>query len=548
MAYEYDVIINGETVTVPSGVRLSDDDAYLAALKMQRAKQPASVPTPADQAEPEKTWPQALMSGVANAPGSLYNLGAGVVKAVASPIDTLTSLQKLSRGIVQRVLPDSVVDALNRDELGDQVYDAVAQHYIKQYGSWEGFKNAVANDPAAILADASTILTGVGGIFSKLPALASAGSKISNAGKAIEPLSATTKAVLPLVSSAVTGLSGGLTGVGSEPIKQAFRAGQEGGEASSLFTSNLRGTAQPTDIVDTARAALASIRAQASKTYRENMAGVSNDKTVLSLDDTINSLNDSFNKFAAYKGQIKNESVAKALQAVNAKIEQWKQLDPDQFHTPEGLDQLKQSIGEILDGLPAENRTAYAAVKQVYDSVKKSVAQQAPDYAVAMDNYSKSADLLREMERALSLGNKASADTALRKLTSLMRNNVNTNYGERLRLGQMLDEASGGQIMPAVSGQALSTVMPRGIQSATQPALTSSMALTGQLPQALLMGAASSPRVAGEVAHGIGSVVGGIQRFGGSRAAEMTAPYRTPEVYNALYQAGLLDEKKQRQQ
>jgi hypothetical protein len=548
MAYEYDVIINGETVTVPSDARLSNEDAYRAAVKMQRAKQPASVPTPADQAEPEKTWPQALMSGVASAPGSVYGLGEGLVKAVASPVKTLTTLQQLSRGIVQRVLPAGLVDALGRDERGDQVYDAVAQHYIKQYGSEEGFKNAVANDPAAILADASTILTGGGSIISKIPGFASAGSKISSAGAAIEPLSATTKAVLPLVSSAVTGLSGGLTGVGSEPIKQAFRAGQEGGEASSLFTSNLRGTAQPTDIVDTARAALASIRAQASKTYRENMAGVSNDKTVLSLDDTINSLNDSFNKFAAYKGQIKNQSVAGALQSVDNKVQQWLKLDPDQFHTPEGLDQLKQSIGEILDGLPAENRTAYAAVKQVYDSVKKSVAQQAPDYAVAMDNYSKSADLLREMERALSLGNKASADTALRKLTSLMRNNVNTNYGERLRLGQMLDEASGGQVMPAVSGQALSTVMPRGIQFATGPALTSSLALTGQLPQAVMAGVVSSPRVAGEVAHGIGSVVGGIQRFGGSRAAEMTAPYRTPEVYNALYQAGLLDEKKQRQQ
>ena len=548
MAYEYDVIINGETVTVPSDARLSNEDAYLAAVKMQRAKQPAFVPTPADQAEPEKTWPQALMSGVASFPGSVYGLGEGLVKAVASPVETLTFAQQLSRGIVQRVLPAGLVDALGRDERGDQVYDAVAQHYIKQYGSEEGFKNAVANDPAAILADASTILTGGGSIISKIPGFASAGSKISSAGAAIEPLSATTKAVLPLVSSAVTGLSGGLTGVGSEPIKQAFRAGQEGGEASSLFTSNLRGTAQPTDIVDTARAALASIRAQASKTYRENMAGVSNDKTVLSLDDTINSLNDSFNKFAAYKGQIKNQSVAGALQSVDNKVQQWLKLDPDQFHTPEGLDQLKQSIGEILDGLPAENRTAYAAVKQVYDSVKKSVAQQAPDYAVAMDNYSKSADLLREMERALSLGNKASADTALRKLTSLMRNNVNTNYGERLRLGQMLDEASGGQVMPAVSGQALSTVMPRGIQFATGPALTSSLALTGQLPQAVMAGVVSSPRVAGEVAHGIGSVVGGIQRFGGSRAAEMTAPYRTPEVYNALYQAGLLDEKKQRQQ
>jgi hypothetical protein len=471
-----------------------------------------------------------------------------LVEAVASPIDTLTGLQKLARGIVQRAVPDSVVEALGRDERGDEVYDAVAQHYVRQYGSEEGFKRAVAEDPAAILADAASLLTGGGAVVSKVPALSKVGEKMSSVGAAIEPLSATTRTIAPVAASAVTGLSGGLTGVGPEPIKQAFRAGQEGGEASALFTSSMRGTANPTDIVDTARAALASIRAQASQTYRQNMAGVSKDKTVLSFDDTVNALSDSFNKFAAYKGQIKNESVAKALQAVDDKVQQWRQLDPEQFHTPEGLDQLKQSVGEILDGLPAENRTAYAAVKQVYDSIKNSVAQQAPDYAKAMDNYSKSADLLREMERALSLGNKASADTALRKLTSLMRNNVNTNYGERLRLGQILDEASGGQIMPAVAGQTMSTVMPRGLQSATQPALTSSMALTGQLPQAVLMGAASSPRVAGEVSHALGKAMGGLQQFGGNKAAQITAPYRTPEVYNALYQAGLLEDKEQRLQ
>ena len=545
MAYEYDVILNGETVTVPSDVRLSDQDAYLKALDVQRSSQTVPAVTPDSKVKPERTWPQALMSGVANAPGSVYNLGEGLVQAVASPIDTLTTLQKLSRGIVQRVMPDSVVDALGRDKRGDEVYDAIAQHYVRQYGSEEGFKNAVAEDPASILADASTLLTGGGSIASKVPTLSKVGEKMSSVGAAIEPLSATTRAIAPVVSSAVTGLSGGLTGVGPEPIKQAFRAGQEGGDASALFTSSMRGTANPTDIVDTARAALASIRAQASQTYRQNMAGVSKDKTVLSFDDTVNSLGDSFNKFAAYKGQIKNESVAKALQSVDDKVQQWRQLDPEQFHTPEGLDQLKQSVGEILDGLPVENRTAYAAVKQVYDSIKNSVAQQAPDYAKAMDNYSKSADLLREMERALSLGNKASADTALRKLTSLMRNNVNTNYGERLRLGQILDEASGGQIMPAIAGQTMSTVMPRGLQSATQPAITSSMALTGQLPQAVLMGAASSPRVAGEVSHALGKAMGGLQQFGGNKAAQITAPYRTPEVYNALYQAGLLKDKEQ---
>ena len=188
MAYEYDVILNGETVTVPSDARLSDQDAYLKALEVQRSSQPVPTVTPNSEIEPERTWPQALMSGVANAPGSVYNLGEGLVQAVASPIDTLTTLQKLSRGIVQRVMPDSVVDALGRDKRGDEVYDAIAQHYVRQYGSEEGFKNAVAEDPASILADASTLLTGGGSIASKVPTLSKVGEKMSSVGAAIEPL------------------------------------------------------------------------------------------------------------------------------------------------------------------------------------------------------------------------------------------------------------------------------------------------------------------------------------------------------------------------
>lgn len=546
MAYEYNVDLKGTPVLVTSETPLDDEQQFLKAIKQKREQDRQAKQVQVESQPEDRSVVGAVAEGVTNLPSSVYKLGADTVSALASPVQTLTALQKLARGIVQKVVPDPIVEFLGRDETGDQVADAVGQYYANKYGSEQAFLDAAATDPASILADASTVLMGGGGILSKIPALQQFGTKTAAVGQAIEPISATTKAVAPVVGSTAQAISGTLTGTGTEPLKTAFRAGEAGGTKSDLFTSNLRGTANPTDIVDTARQALTDMRSRASENYKLNMAEVSKDATVLDLSDTFNSIQNSFNKFAAFKGQIKNESVAAALKAVQEKVDDWAKLDPADFHTPEGLDQLKQSVGEILMGLPAENRTAYAAVKNVYDEIKKSVAKQAPDYAKAMDDYSKSSDLLFEMERALSLGNKASADTALRKLTSIMRNNVNTNYGERLRLGSMLDEVSSGTLFPMIAGQQMSSIMPRGIQSATQPLAVLQGANVAGLPAAATMALASSPRVAGEVAHAMGRASGAVQRAGGSKIAEMTAPYRQPEVYNALYQLGLLGNVEER--
>lgn len=546
MAYEYNVDLKGTPVLVTSDTPLDDEQQFLKAIKQKREQDRQAKQVQVESQPEDRSVVGAVAEGVTNLPSSVYKLGADTVSALASPVQTLTTLQKLARGIVQKVVPDPIVEFLGRDETGDQVADAVGQYYANKYGSEQAFLDAVATDPASILADASTVLMGGGGILSKIPALQQFGTKTAAVGQAIEPISATTKAVAPVVGSTAQAISGTLTGTGTEPLKQAFRAGEAGGTKSDLFTSNLRGTANPTDIVDTARQALTDMRSRASENYKLNMAEVSKDATVLDLSDTFNSIQNSFNKFAAFKGQIKNESVAAALKAVQAKVDDWAKLDPADFHTPEGLDQLKQSVGEILMGLPAENRTAYAAVKNVYDEIKKSVAKQAPDYAKAMDDYSKSSDLLFEMERALSLGNNKSADTALRKLSSIMRNNVNTNYGERLRLGSMLDEASDGTLFPMIAGQQMSSWTPRGLQQATTTLGSLQAYNLAGAPAAVTMALASSPRIAGEAAHAMGRASGAVQRAGGSKIAEMTAPYRQPEVYNALYQLGLLGNVEER--
>ena len=60
----------------------------------------------------------------------------------------------------------------------------------------------------------------------------------------------------------------------------------------------------------------------------------------------------------------------------------------------------------------------------------------------------------KEIERALSLGGKAPVDTALRKLQSTMRNNVNTNYGNRAGMVSDLEKFSDVSLMDKLAGQA----------------------------------------------------------------------------------------------
>jgi hypothetical protein len=129
-----------------------------------------------------------------------------------------------------------------------------------------------------------------------------------------------------------------------------------------------------------------------------------------------------------------------------------------------------------------------------------------------MKNYSEATDQIKEIERALSLGNTASADTAMRKLQSLMRNNVNTNYGQRLELAKQLEAMGGNEIMPALAGQALSSKLPRGLQSATNiPSSYLAFGVGGPALAAVDL-AASSPRLVGEAAYKYGQMANALNK------------------------------------
>lgn len=304
----------------------------------------------------------------------------------------------------------------------------------------------------------------------------------------------------------VKNTTGLMSGVGGEAVETAYKAGRSGG---TNFLDNMRGNVPFTDVLDDAKTALSKMRVDRGAQYRQGMAGVSADKTVINfapIDRAVTSLKSMGN----YKGQTINKNAAGTVDEIADLVTQWKGLDPKEFHTPEGLDALKQAISDIRDTTQF-GTAARKAADTAYNAVKGEITTQAPTYAKVMKDYSQASETLQEVERALSLGNKAAADTSMRKLQSLMRNNVNTNYGNRLGLAKTL-ESNGAEILPAVAGQAMSSWTPRGLAGATATPLAAIAAYAN--PWTLAALPASSPRMLGEVAYGLGTLNRGVASGG----------------------------------
>lgn len=317
-----------------------------------------------------------------------------------------------------------------------------------------------------------------------------------------------------LASGVIRKTLGMTTGVGDEAVGAAFQAGKDGNTA---FVDNLRGKVDMTDVLADAKSALTQMRLDRGKAYREGMADLSKDKTILDVAPIQNAVK-SLKSLGSFKGQAINKNAAGTVEEISQQVDDWMKLNPAEYHTPEGLDALKQAIGDIRDstqfGTPGRK-----AADSIYNAVKKQINDQAPEYSKIMKDYSEASELIGEIQKSFSLGEKTSKDTAMRKLQSLMRNNVNTNYGNRLDLAKQLESSGGKELLPAIAGQSMSSATPRGLQglAATGSAIAglSNPAFLASLPF-------QSPRLVGEAAYKLGQgrgVAGNAMGLLGNRAS-----------------------------
>jgi hypothetical protein len=308
------------------------------------------------------------------------------------------------------------------------------------------------------------------------------------AGELIRPIA---KATGTLASEVL----GNLSGVGSQAYKTAYNAAVEGGDKLKALASNLRKQAPMENVVDDALLGLTNMGKDLQSQYRSGMVNIKNDKTVLDFAGINKALNDAQN-LGIFKGKVTNQGIIDEVNKVKGIVDDWKAQNPKDFHTPEGMDELKKTIGIELEKIPFEQATLRKAIGGIYSSVRDEIKKQAPVYESVMKKYSEGLDQASELKKALGLGNKSSIDTALRKLQSVMRDNVNTNYGNRVNYAEMLEQASGKPIMAQLAGQALSSPTPRGLQRLL-PSFTGAGAFALD-PMLLATLPAQSPRLMGE--------------------------------------------------
>lgn len=520
------------------------EDADRAALENPGTPLPNARPdtsqrpvAPPPQAAPQqgRTWGNVLGEAVTNIPESAGHFAAATVQPVLHPVDTGNALLALGKGVASKAMPEektftpggtgkpkfrAVVqtpDALKRKAETEAPADAVGAFFADRYGSVDGFKNALATDPVGVAADVATVLTMGGGMLVRAPGVIGQGAQIiQRAGAAIDPLTQTGN-VLKLAGKGVEKVAsnalGMTTGAGPESIRAAGRAGREGGAAAEAFTENMRGNVPIETIVDLAKSGLEKIRKERADAYKAGKADLSKDATVLDF-SSIDAAVAKGSEVGEYRGRsgtgpaMTTEPKAVAItKEMTDSIDAWKKLDPAEFHTPEGLDALKRTIGNIRDSTQYGSPERVAA-DRIYRAVRDEVAAQAPGYSKMMEDYAKSSEKIKEVTKDFSLGERATGETAARKLQSATRDGAQTSWRKR---GELLNElATHEPTLPyAIAGQATNALAPRGIVARGGSMIAAGGVLANPLNALPL--AAFSPRIVGETVYLGGKAVGGIE-------------------------------------
>lgn len=312
------------------------------------------------------------------------------------------------------------------------------------------------------------------------------------------------------VTSQVFGMT---TGAGKNPLRIAYETGKQGTKQEvDAFLKGIQGNASPQSLVQRANNALKQIQKGVSLEYQANKVKLKTDKTQIGFDDIDTVLDD-----IAQQGKFGDEIISESTVAIQKKISdivnKWKNLDPKKYHTPEGIDALKRKIGDLYDGTQPGTQERLV-VDKVYDSIGQTIRKNAPIYDEMMRSYAEGKALIREIQDTLSLKDKKSVDTQFRKLTSILRDGVNANFGERFNLAQRLNQLD-PTLFPELAGESLKAYVPSGIQRAVGSGNLGLSAYAGSLldPITLSTLGAQSPKIVGRGAFELGKGIKGVQNM-----------------------------------
>ena len=188
---------DGSIIPVDAPDGATEQDAIAFAASVYKPKAPA-----AESGIPKARKSYGLLEvpgeAISNIPASAKRFAGGLYEAVTSPIQTAKGVLDIGAGALQKVLPESAVNFINQFEgnpaAATRAIEAAnaAGGLIKdRYGSYEGIKRTLAEDPVGAAADISTLLTG--GSLATARAAPGLSKTLQTASVATNPLSVVTK-------------------------------------------------------------------------------------------------------------------------------------------------------------------------------------------------------------------------------------------------------------------------------------------------------------------------------------------------------------------
>jgi len=534
--------------------------------------------------------------GAINFLPSAGNAAANLAVAAYNPVDTMSGIIDLIGGYANKALPEAFIEkqnqklkseaenifkkrdlylqqaekfevdgnksaakryrkfasesAIDAGEMTDRVLrqtntaDTVNKFYKERYGSLDGFKKAIAEDPAMVLLDITTVLRGGAGL--RIPKVSPVLSKTASILET--PIRATGKAIGTTAKFGVDLTKNALDiigpKVGLETLSQAWKSGLSKNET---FINNMnKPEIYATDVVDKVKRILNDMKIEKNKAYNDKMAELKTTESSISfnlIDEAMQNLYDSKVK---YKTNKPNPERLKRWQEIKDKINEYKK---NGLNKPDDFDQLKQDINTINDDLQfgSQDKTIFDPIQR---TVREAINKDAPVYAEIMSDYMDATLQIQELDRTFSLnkGRTGKTDQALRKLQSIFRNNSNTNYGARIGNIQAIVDRN-PDIMPALAGQMMSSDLPRGLDSLIPKGAGVGMMATATAglynPWMIPLMLSQSPKLMGNILYKAGSGLRSLDDIAGNMpttALDFTGGIaKTLNNKNTLRPASLLD-------
>lgn len=268
-------------------------------------------------------WSEVPGEALRNLPSSTGELIKGTAQAIVNPIETIRNLYNAG-------------------------FTGIVDFYLDRYGSAEGFKRALAEDPAGVATDWAGVGTGGGTLLARAPGVAGKiGRAAAKAGRATDPIALTgglvsrvyDKAVKPTIQT----IGGGMSSTYSGP-KIAAGAGYEGayagvkalanrrlgtnfdtsgGKAAKAFTEHAFGKASAAELDIGQAAGKAKLREKAQADLDADLAPIFANRSLLTFAPIRTALEKVKSLAFDNVGRVHNEAAAKVWNKVGNVLDEW---------------------------------------------------------------------------------------------------------------------------------------------------------------------------------------------------------------------------------